>query len=170
MSSFQDWVSDSFRPCCLVYCSEKAKQIIAQNNLTPSEFLRPFGDFRGKKIQIQINEKEKEPITINNFILDFYDNDKFKVLDKDSIENYLNTMFKINEPIWNLSSPLITKYHSDEQAVGHDAGLTEAQIKAADVNKDDKFDAVDASYILIYSTMKGTGQDVTLEGLVAGDA
>ena len=113
MSSFQDWVSDSFRPCCLVYCSEKAKQIIAQNNLTPSEFLRPFGDFRGKKIQIQINEKEKEPITINNFILDFYDNDKFKVLDKDSIENYLNTMFKINEPIWNLSSPLITKYHSE---------------------------------------------------------
>ena len=66
MSYFQDWLSASFKPCILVYCTEKAKKIIAQNNLSPSEFLRPFGDFRGKKIQIQFNDKEKEPIIINN--------------------------------------------------------------------------------------------------------
>ena len=111
MSYFQDWLSVSFKPCTLVYCTEKAKKIIAQNNLSPAEFLRPFGDFRGKKIQIQFNDKEKEPITINNFVLDFYDNDKFKQVDKESIIGYIKTMLKINEPIWNLSSPLITNGH-----------------------------------------------------------
>ena len=111
MSYFQDWLSVSFKPCTLVYCTEKAKKIIAQNNLSPAEFLRPFGDFRGKKIQIQFNDKEKEPIAINNFILDFYDNDKFKQVDRESILGYIKTMLKVNEPIWNLSSPLITNGH-----------------------------------------------------------
>ena len=111
MSYFQDWLSISFKPCTLVYCTEKAKKIIAQNNLSPAEFLRPFGDFRGKKFQIQFNDKEKEPTTINNFILDFYDNDKFIQVDRELIPNYIKTMLKINEPIWNLSSPLITNGH-----------------------------------------------------------
>ena len=108
-SYFQNWLSYSFRPCCLVYCTESAKKIIAKNNLTPSEFLRPFGDFRGKTIKIQFNEKEKEPTTIDNFILDFYYVAKFKQIDKNKIINYLTTMLKINSPTWNLSSPLITK-------------------------------------------------------------
>ena len=111
MSYFQDWLSATFKPCTLVYCTEKAKKIIAQNNLSPSEFLRPFGDFRGKKIQIQFNDKEKEPISINNFILDFYDNDKFKQIDRESIKDYISYMLEKNEPTWNLSSPLITKGH-----------------------------------------------------------
>ena len=110
-SYFQDWLSAAFKPCILVYCTEKAKKIIAQNNLSPSEFLRPFGDFRGKKIQIQFNDKEKEPVIINNFIVDFYDNDKFKQVERESIINYITTMLKNNEPTWNLSSPLITKGH-----------------------------------------------------------
>ena len=117
MSYFQDWLSSSFKPCALVYCTEQAKSIIAKNNITPSEFLRPFGDFRGKKIQIHFNEKEKEkekePSIINNFILDFYDNDKFKQVDKESIINYITTCLKVNEPTWNLSSPLITKDYTE---------------------------------------------------------
>ena len=111
MSYFQDWLASAFKPCTLVYCTEKAKKIIDQNNLTPSEFLRPFGDFRGKKIQMQFNDKDKEPAVITNFILDFYDNDKFKQIERDSIVNYIITMLKQNEPTWNLSSPLITKGH-----------------------------------------------------------
>ena len=110
MSYFQDWLASAFKPCTLVYCTEKAKKIIAKNNLSPSEFLRPLGDFRGKKIQISF-EKEKEPIIINNFILDFYDNDKFKPVERSKIIDYLKTMFQMNEPSWNLSSPLITKGH-----------------------------------------------------------
>ena len=119
MSFFQDWLSSSFKPCALVYCTEQAKSIIAKNNLTPSEFLRPFGDFRGKKIQIHFNEKEKEKekekdiSIINNFILDFYDNDKFQQVETESIINYVITCLKANEPTWNLSSPLITKGYAE---------------------------------------------------------
>ena len=75
--------------------------------------MRPFGDFRGKKIQIQLNDKEKEPTILNNFILDFYDNNKFIQVDRESILGYIKTMLKKNEPIWNLSSPLITIGHAE---------------------------------------------------------
>ena len=111
MAYFQDWLSKSFKPCCNVLCSEKAKEIIAQNNLTPSEFLRPFGDFRGKKLQIQFNEKEKdkEPISLNDLIIDFYDSEDYVQIKQESIINYIETMFKQNEPSWNLNSPLVTK-------------------------------------------------------------
>ena len=108
---FQDWLSKSFKPCCNVLCSDKAKEIIAKNNLTPSEFLRPFGDFRGKKFQFPLNEKdkEKEPISLNDLILDFYDSDSYSQIKQESILDYIDTMFAQNEPTWNLNSPLITK-------------------------------------------------------------
>ena len=109
MSYFQDWLSKSFKPCCIVLCSDKAREIIAQNNLTPSEFLRPFGDFRGKKLQIQFNEKDKEPISLNDFILDFYDAENYSQIKKESVMNYISEMFRQNEPTWNLNNPLITK-------------------------------------------------------------
>ena len=109
MSYFQDWLAKSFKPCCLVLCSDKAKELIAQNNLTPSEFLRPFGDFRGKKLQIQFNEKDKEPISLNDFILDFYDSDNYSQVKRESVINYIETMFAQNEPSWNLNYPLFTK-------------------------------------------------------------
>ena len=111
MAYFQDWLSKSFKPCCNVLCSNKAKEIIAQNNLTPSEFLRPFGDFRGKKLQIQFNEKDKdkEPISLNDLIIDFYDSEDYEQIKQESIINYIETMFKQNEPSWNLNSPLVTK-------------------------------------------------------------
>lgn len=110
MSYFQDWLASAFKPCILVNWHKKTKNIIAKNNLSLSEFLRPLDDFRGKKIQISF-KKEKEPIIINNFILDFYDNDKFKPIESSKIIDYLKTMFQMNEPSWNLSSPLITKSH-----------------------------------------------------------
>ena len=113
MSSFQDWLSASFRPCALVFCSEEARKIIGINNLSPSEFLRPFGDFRNKQILFNENEKGKDQITIKNFILDFYDTDKFKPIDKESAIDYIYTMFEKNEPKWNLNSPLITKVHTE---------------------------------------------------------
>ena len=59
MSYFQDWLSTAFKPCSLVYCTEKAKHIIAKNNLTPSEFFRPLGDFLGKKIKSNLMKKKK---------------------------------------------------------------------------------------------------------------
>ena len=111
MSYFQDWLSKSFKPCCNVLCSKKAREIIAKNNLTPSEFLRPFGDFRGKRLQIQFTEKdkEKEPISLNDFILDFYDTEEYTQIPKEYVINYIEEMFRQNEPSWNLNEPLITK-------------------------------------------------------------
>ncbi len=107
MSYFQDWLSKSFKPCCLVFCTEKARAIIAQNDLTPSEFLRPFGDFRGKKLQIQFNDKES--ISLNDLILDFYDTENYIQIKKNSAIKCIETMFNKNEPKWSLNSPLITK-------------------------------------------------------------
>ena len=113
MSYFQDWLSKSFKPCCNVLCSKKAREIISQNDLTPSEFLRPFGDFRGKKLQIQFNDKEKdkdkEPISLNDFILDFYDTEEYEQIKQEYVIYYIEEMFKQNQPSWNLNDPLITK-------------------------------------------------------------
>ena len=110
---FNDWLSDVFKPCTLVFSTEKAKQIISKNNLSPADFLRPFGDFRGKRITITFNEKEKEIITMNNFSIDFYDSYKFKSIEKDTIVSYITKMFEKNEQIWDLNSPLITKKHTE---------------------------------------------------------
>lgn len=46
---------------------------------------------------------------------------------------------------------------------GADAGLTEAQIKAADLNADGAFDAKDAALILQYAAYAGTGGDMTID-------
>ena len=47
---FQEWLSETLKPCILVYSSEKAKNSIKKNNLSPADFLRPLGDFTGNKI------------------------------------------------------------------------------------------------------------------------
>ena len=109
MAYFQEWLSKTFKPCCLVLCSDKAKEIFAENNLTPAEFLRPLGDFKGKKLQIQFNEKDKEPISLNDLVLDFYDAEQFNQISQDQVINYIEEMFSQNEPSWNLNSPLVTK-------------------------------------------------------------
>ena len=110
MSSFQHWLSKTFKPCCLVLCSDKAKSILAENNLTPAEFLRPLGDFRSKKVNIQFNEKDKELISLNDFFFDFYDNEQYMQISQDQVINYIEEMFKQNEPSWNLNNPLVTKH------------------------------------------------------------
>ena len=109
MSYFQDWLSKTFKPCVLVLSSDKAKEILAENNLTPAEFLRPLGDFRQKKLQIQFNEKDKEPTSLNDFILDFYDAEQFTQIKQEQVINYIEDMFIQNEPSWNLNYPLVTK-------------------------------------------------------------
>ena len=50
-TNFEEWLTQTFLPCGVVYSTESAKKILSKNNLTASEFLRPFGDFNGKKEQ-----------------------------------------------------------------------------------------------------------------------
>ena len=102
---FQEWLSETFKPCILVYSSELAKASIKKNNLSPADFLRPLGDFTGKKIETPFIEKDKLPFL--NLQLDFYDNDKFRAIKKSETINYIKAMFKENEIKNNLSSNLI---------------------------------------------------------------
>ena len=95
---FRDWLFNIYKPCALVYSSEKAKKIINKNNLSPADFLRPLGDFKGRQITYPYNDKEN--ITIPNFIFDFYDNDKFQKIENDKIIQYIITMYDYNQPIF----------------------------------------------------------------------
>ena len=104
---FQEWLTETFKPCILVYSSNLAKESIKKNNLTPADFLRPLGDFTGKKIETPFNEKDKIPFF--NLQIDFYDNDKFKSIPKTETQNYINTMFKENSKKWDFSSILIER-------------------------------------------------------------
>ena len=104
---FQEWLSETFKPCTLVYSSDMARLSIKKNNLSPSDFLRPLGDFTGKKIEIPLSESEI--ITCTNFQIDFYDNDKFKSIDKKDIQKYIYKMFEENSPKWDLSAALLNK-------------------------------------------------------------
>ena len=103
---FQEWLSETFKPCILVYSSDLAKASIKKNNLSPADFLRPMGDFTGKKIEILLNDSE---ISFTNFQIDFYDNDKFKSIPKTEIQNYIKKMFEEIAPNWDLSTALLNK-------------------------------------------------------------
>ena len=104
---FRDWLNSIYKPCALVYSSEKAKKVINKNNISPAEFLRPLGDFQGRQISFPFNDKEN--ISIPNFHFDFYDNDKFKKIESSKIIQYITTMYDYNQPNWDLSSPTVSK-------------------------------------------------------------
>ena len=108
---FKDWLFNIYKPCALVYSSEKAKKIINKNNLSPADFLRPLGNFKGRQITYPYNDKEI--ITIPNFIFDFYDNDKFQKIENDKIINYISTMYNYNSPKWDLGTPTVNKLTSE---------------------------------------------------------
>ena len=104
---FQEWLSETFKPCILVYSTDMARASIKKNNLSPADFLRPLGDFSGKKIEIPLSQSEVKSCT--NFQIDFYDNNKFKSIDKKDIQNYINKMFEENTPKWDLYTALLNK-------------------------------------------------------------
>ena len=106
---FRDWFFNTYKPCGVVYTSEKAKKLIKKNNISPADFLRPLGDFQGRQISYPYNDKEN--ISIPNFHFDFYDNDKFKKIERDKILQYITTMFDYNQPKWDLSTPTVNKYN-----------------------------------------------------------
>ena len=108
---FRDWLYNTYKPCALVYTSEKAKSFINKNNISPADFLRPLGDFQGRQISYPYNDKEN--ISIPNFHLDFFDNDKFQKIENDRILQYIITMFDYNQPKWDLSTPTVKKNNFD---------------------------------------------------------
>ena len=115
ISYLQNWLTEIFKPCAIVYSSILARKAINKNNLSPADFLLPFGDFKGKKIDLAFQEKinTSPNTTIRNFIFDFYDNQKCISVHRNKIQSYLTVMFQSIPPEWNLNSPVITKTNQD---------------------------------------------------------
>ena len=108
---FRDWLFNIYKPCALVYASEKAKNIINKNNMSPADFLRPLGDFKGRQISYPYSDREN--ISIPNFSFDFYDNDKFHKIPTDKILQYIFAMYEYNKPDWDLGTPTVNKRTSE---------------------------------------------------------
>ena len=70
--SCSKYIKENFYPTGIVFSTDKAKEIIGKNNITPSEFLRPFGIF--PKVDFRLGNFST---SIQNFRLDFYDSEKF---------------------------------------------------------------------------------------------
>jgi hypothetical protein len=73
---FFEWMNGLYHPCCIVYTTIRAKNILTKNNLKPAEFLRPFGNFTGSNINFSFGEKFT--INMKNLRINFYDNEAYK--------------------------------------------------------------------------------------------
>jgi len=84
---FYSWIAKTFSPTSLVFSSQKAQTIIGKNSLSPSQFLRPFGDLSGTQLNFSLNEKYQNIIT--DFKMDFYDPQDFAKKEINQINNFI---------------------------------------------------------------------------------
>ena len=84
---FFNFIKENFTPTGIVFSTEKAKSIIGKNNLSPAEFLRPFGYF--PKV---VFNTEMSSTTITNFRLDFYDAEFYKKIPYEHYSKIINTV------------------------------------------------------------------------------
>ena len=99
---FHKWIVENFVPCCIVYSTDKAKEVFNKNYLTPGLFLRPFGNFQN------INIKYDKPGSFNiitNFKLDFYDALGYSRIQKEIIDSFIyNSLVSFKDiPCWNIN-------------------------------------------------------------------
>ena len=95
---FTKWIQENFIPCGIVYSTDKSKEILKKNNLTPSEFIRPFGDLNKIPLKIQINNYNN---VLTDFKIDFFDSENFDENEND-LEYYLNNCLNHKKNITNL--------------------------------------------------------------------
>ena len=109
---FLNWLHELYKPCCIVYSTDKAKESIKKNNLSPAEFLTPLGDFSKIKLEYEIN---KIKYTINNFKLEFYDSEKFiKKTPEEKLEIINNCMkYNLKKPKFKVYDEIISKQYVD---------------------------------------------------------
>ena len=108
---FSSWIKEHFYPTAIVSSTQKSRNILLKNSLTPSEFLRPFGLFN----ELIINQNEKFNTTLRNFRLDFYDADKYTQLSFDNFKPIIEVILKHKyiEPEWTLNEIMLTKDNPD---------------------------------------------------------
>lgn len=95
-NKFKHYLNKLFQIKLMVNSSENIKNLLSKFNLTPAEFLRPFGVMsENKKIKIKsINSKDK---MIPEFILDFYDLEEFQS-PKQKIDEIFREVLVNNSP------------------------------------------------------------------------
>jgi len=98
-NKFLDWITQIYVPTCIVYSTELAKATIAKNNLTPAEFLRPFGHLMNTTISFIVSDKT---IPIKNFRLDFFDSESFKKFNFKDLGEIFENCFAKNCPEWTV--------------------------------------------------------------------
>lgn len=108
---FVEWIREMLTPCCIVHSTNKAKLIMNKNNLSPSEFLRPFGDFSGLSVNFTVSDKFTN--SMKNFKIDFYYSESFKKITHQPYVVYENLLVK-NAPEWGLDK--VIEY--DYKAIG----------------------------------------------------
>ena len=98
---FTRWIKENYIPSAIVYSTENGKKIIGKNNLSPSEFLRPFGVFQPFNLELA----GKYTKTINDFRLDFYDSENYKKIPPTSFLEIIDNLLlnSDNAPEWSSS-------------------------------------------------------------------
>ena len=84
---FTSWLTNTFPPTSLVFSSSNAQRILGKNFLSPSQFMRPFGDLKGTSLKVYFSDKYQN--IINDFKLDFYDPQDFVKQEIKQINNYI---------------------------------------------------------------------------------
>ena len=84
---FYPWILKTFPPTSLVFSSPNAQKILGKNFLSPSHFMRPFGDLSGTSLVFMFSEKYQNIIT--DFKFDFYDPQDFIKIENNQINNYI---------------------------------------------------------------------------------
>ena len=84
---FTPWILNIFPPTSLVYSSPNAQKILGKNFLSPSQFMRPFGDLTGTSLIFLFNEKYQN--FVSDFKMDFYDTQDFCKIENNQINNYI---------------------------------------------------------------------------------
>ena len=85
--AFYSWLKNTFPPTCLVLSSSSAQRILGKNYLSPSQFMRPFGDLKDTPLKFSFSDKYQ--YTIKDFKLDFYDPQDFEKKGLNQINNYI---------------------------------------------------------------------------------
>ena len=111
---FYPWILNTFPPVSLVYSSPNAQKILGKDFLSPSQFMRPFGDLKGTSITFMYNEKYQS--NTSDFKFDFYDPQDFIKIENNQINNYIINCLSSENVMPNFENNFIKLNKNDIQS------------------------------------------------------
>ncbi len=90
---FEKWLEENFLPSGIVFSTKSAREIIGKNNLTPSQFLRPFGVINDYIINLKEYHNK-----LDSFRIDFFDSIDYHK-NQNQISKYLNNCISCEKNI-----------------------------------------------------------------------